>query len=138
MTATGKMAKIAESLFARATDLETTGPSLPLSVPEDPDFSRPADLKYLEAQVFYNVQQWRGLSAGKMDMGLFQVSVIWPKNKGMIAPSNAVDQVMAHFPKGLRLFNGSTVVTISDEPYQGFTLDDDDTVKLPVVIPWSA
>lgn len=134
-----KIAQIMEALFARASDLSTQAPALPIAWPEPATtFTPPSDGKYLRVEFFPNRPKWQGLAGGKMDHGLLQITVVWPKNQGEIAPVEAAGQVAAHFPKNLQLHNGSTKVKISSEPWISAALREDREVCVPVTILWSA
>src|SRR5690349_4779075 len=129
-------AEIASSLEARCATLEVGSPALPIAYPEPKQtFTPPADGKYLEVQLFYNRPAWEGLSSGRMDQGLLQITVVWPKNKGIPGPMRHAAEVMAHFTKGLALTNG---VRVSGQPYATSPLIDASDVRVPVTIPWTA
>lgn len=134
-----KVAEAMAALFAHAALMETQGPTLPVSFPEpDKDFVPPEDGRYLEVALFSNTPRWEGVRSGRVDQGLLQVNVVWPKNQGLIKPGQKADQVIAHFAKNARLFSGGTRVTINLEPYAGSALPDADAVTIPVTIPWLA
>lgn len=139
MTATGKAAQIASALFDHALLLATTGPSLPVSVPEPgKDFVVPASGKYLALSFFPNVQKWQGISGGSMDQGLLQISVIWPKREGVIKPLDVAQLIKDHFTKDTVLYNGSTKVKVSNDPWNSAPMTEDISVMVPVTIPWTA
>lgn len=139
MTANGKPAEIIDALFTRATLMETSGPNLPVNVQEGAKpFSVPANGQYLKVSIFPNVPKWQGISDGVMKQGLFQVMVVWPKSQGIVPPANKVGAVMEHFPKGLLLYSGNTVVKISGEPWESGPLPMDDEMAIPVTIPYTA
>jgi hypothetical protein len=139
MTATGKEAQIAEALFARVATLVTGSPTLPVSYPEPAaTFAPPADGKYLDVSYFPNKPQWEGITSGAMDQGLLQITVVWPKNLGVIAPLQVAATVMAHFPKALSLSNGTTRVKISAEPWAGAPIPADSENRTAITIPWTA
>ncbi len=124
------------ALYGRAAGLEST---YPISWPEPAQlFVKPADGKYLEVSIHSNSPAWEGMTDGKMDQGLFQINVVWPKNLGLIAPAGAVELVKAQFPKNLRLQQGTTRVNIYQEAWVGSPLPDADRVMLPITIPWMA
>jgi hypothetical protein len=141
---TGKPAQIMDALFARALLMATQGPTLPVSLPEQFDpatqkgFEPPADGKYLTVQFFPNVPAWQGLASGRIDQGLLQVTVIWPKNEGVIKPAEKAQAVIDHFAKSTELFSGATKVTISGEPWASAPLPETHAVSIPVTIPWRA
>ena len=129
-------ADIASALLARCATLSVGSPALPIAYPEAAEtFSPPSDGKYLEVSYFSNRPAWEGLASGRMDQGLLQVTVVWPKNKGIVAPSRHASEVMAHFPKGLALADG---VRVSGQPYAASPLTDTSDVRIPVTIPWVA
>jgi len=129
-------AEIASALFARCATISTGSPTLPVAYPESAaTFTPPADGKYLEVAFFSNRPAWEGLASGRMDQGLLQVTVVWPKNKGIVGPSRHAASVMAHFPKGLALADG---VRVSGQPYASSPLIEASDVRVPVTIPWIA
>lgn len=137
MTVTGKAAQTLDALMTRLGTLITGSPTLPVSYPEV-DFTPPADGKYLAAAFFPNRPAWEGLSSGKLDQGILQISVVWPKDVGLIAPLQIAELVKAHFAKRLALISGTTKVTITREPWAAQPLIEDRQVRVPVTISWSA
>lgn len=125
---------IASALLARCATLAIGSPALPIAYP-DVTFTPPADGKYVEVALFFNRPAWEGVASGKMDQGLLQITVVWPRNGGVIKPMEAVAEVMAHFPKALTLTNG---VTVSAEPYAASPIIEDNETRCPVTIPWTA
>lgn len=139
MTATTKASQVMAALFARAALLETSGPNLRVSFPEaKPPFTPPANGKYLRVTIFPNVPKWQGCTDGIMDQGLLQVSVVWPKEQGIIEPTNVVGQVKQHFAKGTTLISGSTKVKIGSEPWHSSNMVEDISSVIHVTIPWTA
>ena len=129
-------ADIASALLARCATLSVGSPALPIAYPEAAEKFTPApDGKYLEVSYFSNRPAWEGLASGRMDQGLLQVTVVWPKNKGIVGPSRHAAEVMAHFPKGLALADG---VRVSGHPYPASPLTDTSDVRIHVTIPWIA
>lgn len=141
MTATGKPAQIAEALFERVLTLTTT---LPIIWPEQLDAPNPdaqatgESQARLEVAIFYNRPAWEGVSSGALDQGLLQITVVWPKNQGVIRPMQEAAVVLAHFTKGLTLFSGSTKVRVTPAPWQASPISDLSDVRVPVTIPWTA
>jgi len=139
--ATGKPAQTYDALMARCATMTIGSPALPIAYPEPgEEFNPPTDAidgKYLDVRYFPNRPAWEGVSDGLLDQGFLQVSVVWPKNQGLVAPLEAAGQVVAHFTKSTSLVSGSTKVTISGEPSIQ-TLSEPDRVIVPVVIPWTA
>lgn len=139
MSVTGKPAQIMDALFARVALLETTGPTMPIAWPEpDEPFVPPADGKYLRVSFFPNRPAWEGISSGKLDQGLLQIDVVWPKNLGLIAPAQVAAQVETHFAKSSAYVSGTTKVTITREPWTAQPISEADKVSLPITISWAA
>lgn len=141
MTATGKPAQIAEALFERVLTLTTT---LPIIWPEQLDAPNP-DIQTtgegqarLEVAVFYNRPAWEGVSSGALDQGLLQITVVWPKNRGVIKPMEVVGTVLEHFPTGHPMFSGTTKVRVSGAPWASSPISETNEVRIPVTIPWTA
>lgn len=142
MPATGKPAQVIEALFNHAATLSVGSPALPIAFPEQPGGFDPAtdapDGKYLEVRIFPNRPAWEGVTHGKLDQGLLQVTVVWPKNKGLIEAGEAAGEVMAHFAKDTVLRSGETGVKVSKEPWASPPLSEDHELRVPVTIPWTA
>lgn len=130
-------AQVAKAILARCELMETTGPTLPVAMP-DVAFTPPADGRYLRIDLFSNAPFWEGLTTGRVDQGLLQVTVVWPKGKGLIKPRQAAAQVMAHFPKGLKLFGPATRVTVNREPWAASPIKGDVSTETPITISWTA
>lgn len=125
---------IAAALLARCATLAVGSPALPIAYP-DVTFTPPASGKYLAVSLFFNRPAWEGLKSGRLDQGILQVAVVWPKNQGVVKPMQAAKAVMAHFPKALELAGG---VKISAQPYAVSPLLDDSETRIPITIPWTA
>lgn len=130
-------AVVASLLLARCAPMETEGPTLPVAMP-DVSFNPPSDGRYLRVDLFSNAPFWEGLTSGRIDQGLLQISIVWPKGQGIIAPRRAAKAVMDHFPKGLRLFGPATRVTVNREPWAASPIMDDSETLTPITIPWTA
>lgn len=128
---------VAGLLLARCEALNVGGPKLPLAMP-DVAFTPPADGRYLRVDLFRNAPFWEGLASGRMDQGLLQVTLIWPKNKGLIVQARAVKQVLDHFPKGLTLRGAGARVKINREPWAASPLMGDVSTETPITISWTA
>lgn len=130
-------AVVAGLLLARCETLSVGSPKMPVAMP-DVAFSPPADGCYLRVDLFSNAPFWEGLTTGRVDQGLLQITVVWPKGKGVIKPRQAAAQVMAHFPKGLKLFGPATRVTVNREPWAASPILEDTETLTPITISWTA
>lgn len=130
--------EVMRALFDQVALLKTTGPQLPVAFPEGKTFEPPEDGKYLRVSFFPNVPRWNAMAVGKMDQGLLQISVIWPKKQGEIKPARVASQVMELFPKGRTFFYGATKVKIVSDPWRATAVTEDISVAIPVTIPWNS
>jgi hypothetical protein len=140
MSVTGKAAQVLDALLTRLGTLTITPDALPVAWPEvafDPTADATSG-KYLSVQHMPNRPAWEGVASGVLDQGLLQVSVVWPKDQGLIAPMEAAEQVRDHFAKSLVLVSGSTKVTINRESWIAQPLFDTDKVSVPVTVSWTA
>lgn len=131
-------ADIQQALFARVATL-TTSPPLPVAWPEhDKGFTPPASGKYLRVDFFANRPRWEGMASGRVDQGLLQITVVWPKGKGLDAPAQIADAIIAHFPLAHVMRHGSAAVKVSGQPWVASPLSETDKLSVPVTIPWMA
>ncbi|SJM49569.1 hypothetical protein FM111_01900 [Brevundimonas diminuta 3F5N] len=128
---------VAGLLLARCATLNVGTPKMPVAMP-DVAFNSPADGRYLRVDLFTNAPFWEGLTSGRVDQGLLQVTVVWPKGKGLIVQRRAAKQVMDHFAKGLKLFGPATRVTVNREPWAASPIPGDVSTETPVTISWTA
>lgn len=126
--------QIAATLLDFAAELSIGSPALPMALP-DLAFTPPSDGKYLVAAVFFNRPAWEGLTTGRLDQGLLQITVVWPKNQGVILPLLMADEIVAAFPKAMRMAEG---LKVSGQPYATSPIYDEGDTRVPVTIPWTA
>lgn len=132
-------AAVAAALLSRCEALEVGSPALPIAYPDvafDPAVDAP-DGRYLTVDLFNNAPFWEGLTSGRIDQGLMQVTVVWPKGEGLAA-RRAAAAVIAHFPKNLTLPGSGVLVKINRETWQASPILDDDSTSIPVTISWVA
>ncbi len=135
-------AVVAGLLLARCETLNVGTPKLPVAMP-DVTFIPPKDTSgnpapYLRIDLFSNAPFWEGLASGRIDQGLLQVTIVWPKGKGLIVQRRAAKQVMDHFAKDLKLFGPATRVTINREPWAASPIKGDISTETPITISWTA
>lgn len=127
---------VATALLQHCEKLKFGNPQMKRAMP-DADFTPEAGKPYYRIDLFRNAPFWTGLSAGKIDQGLMQVTVVWPKGQGIIKSSRAADAVLAHFPKNLKLTLGTARVKIG-QGWVAAPLLDEAWTETPVTIPWTA
>lgn len=130
-------AVVATLLLERCATLSVGSPVLPVAMPEM-SFTPPADGRYLRVDLFSNAPFWEGLASGRIDQGLLQITVVWPRLKGLIAPKRAEAEVCAHFFKGLRLHGSGVTVKVNREPWAASPITEPDKVSIPVTVSWTA
>ena len=132
-------ADIVLALLTRVSTLSTGSPTLPVAYPEDAGgFTPPTDGKYLDVAVFSNRPRFEGLNTGRVDQGILQVAVVWPKAKGLIQASQVADLIIAHFASGTVMRSGSANVKVSGQPYAASPISEATELRIPVSIPWTA
>lgn len=135
-----KAANIPAALLARLSSLAIGSPALPIAYPDRPFDPATQSLsgKYLQAAYFRNTPAFEGLASGVLDQGLLVVSVVFPKDGGVIAINQAAQAVADHFPKAAAYTSGGTRVKISREPVIGSPLQEGDKTIVAVTISWVA
>lgn len=133
-----KASEIPTALLDHYETLAVGSPPLPLAQP-DITFDPATDSlngKYIEAGYFRNTPKWEGLAADVIDQGVFVVSVVGPKNLGVIWINDAAQEVADHFPKDLVLTSGATRVKLDKQPVIGSPLLEGDKTIVAVTISW--
>lgn len=130
-------AVVATLIMDRCELMQTEGPILPVAFPDSP-FTPPVDDRWLRCDLFNNAPAWEGLKSGKLDQGILQVTVIWPRNRGAIEIRQIVSDVMAHFPKGLTLFGNDARVRFNREPWAASPIIEDSQTAVPITCSWVA
>ena len=128
---------VAGLLLARANLMASAPISLPVAHP-DVAFAAPADGKYLRVDLFTNAPFWEGLSRGRMDQGILQITIVWPKGQGLIKHRAVAKQVFAHWPKGLLLAANGATVRVRREPWAAQPIMEPAQTLTPITISWSA
>lgn len=130
--------KIAVALRDRLQSL-SLNPSLPIAW-QNVAFKPPADGKYLRVQHIPNmvVRQEITSDGPHRYLGLYQVSVHWPHDRGEFEPREIAAAIVAHFPTDLRLIEGGVEVRITKRPEAGDLLVEKRGVQVPVTIEYES
>ena len=116
-------------------------PALPIAWPEVP-FTPPSNGKYLEVQYLPNfvARDFIGSDDPHRHVGLYQVTVINPRNGGIIKPIEIAGLVAAHFPADLRLVSSTPAFSLSvtSRPTVAAPFSDELNIRVPVTIRWRA
>ncbi|MCJ8053862.1 DUF4128 domain-containing protein [Shinella curvata] len=70
-------------------------------------------------------------------LGVLQVSVMWPANKGQVKPLDVAGAVIDHFNNRFFLVSGVRI-TVIDEPWLAPPVQSADQLNFPVTINYSA
>ena len=124
-------------LLQQCESLVISSPSMPIAFP-DVAFTPPADGKYLRVDLFKNAPFWEGLASGRIDQGLLQIMVVWPRHRGIIKPAEVAALVEEHFKKGTKMFGSGATVKVNKEPWTSSAITGDISTETPVTIPWIA
>lgn len=130
-------AEVAKAILDRCATLNYGSPKMKIAMP-DVAFKPETGKPYFRVDLFSNAPFWQGLTSGRIDQGLLQITVVWPKGQGVIKAKQAAKAVMNHFPKGLRLYGPGVRVSVSGEPWDATPLPGDTTTETPVTIPFRA
>lgn len=130
-------ADIATALLERCSTLSVGSPTLSIAYPEV-TFIPPVDddgntLPYLDCRLFMNGQLWTGLSVGKVDVGILQLMIVAPRNRGVLTFIEIADAVAAHFPAAFR-----APPVKFQEPFIGSPISEADKLLITVRMPWTA
>lgn len=70
-------------------------------------------------------------------VGMLQVSVMWPKGRGVEDALDAAGAIINRF-KNQTLFASGVKITIDSEPWASRPIQDEDRLNVPVTIPYIA
>jgi hypothetical protein len=138
--ATGIEANIFLALITRLQALVFT-PALLIAGPNVPfpaaGQTKPKD--YLDVTYLPNRTTTRTVGPGRQQhRGIMQVSVHWSSSTGIIIPMQKADQIIAHFPKDLLLFESGIRVKIYRKPYAIPMPPQDGSLIVPVTIEYES
>ncbi len=129
-------ADISNALYAAvaAVVAASSVPAMPIKNPLR-TFIIPNNGKYIEIVQIRNNFTGEFWSTGKTYRGTLRVILHWPNNDaGSITPSRYADEIASGFAKGSIFWNGSTKVTVQDEPDAGSMIDTPAECLFPVSI----
>lgn len=93
--------------------------------------------EYLLAQIMINETETFPVSNGTYRYtGIFQVTVVYPRNAGILLAIDLADEVVDHFEKGTIIDGDGVRVKINRQPSQATPIGDDVWLRLPVSIPY--
>lgn len=133
---TGVEANIFKALMDRLLTLTFT-PAQPIAAPNIlfPPAGQTKPKDYLEVTFLPNATNTRTVGPGKQQhRGIMQVSVHYGTGTGIIVPMQRADQIIAHFPKDLVLYESGIKVKIYRKPYQTPLPPQDGSFMVPVTI----
>lgn len=89
---------------------------------------------FLQSKLFRNVPAWQGMSGGRLDQGLFQVDVVWPRGKDPAGAMAAIDQIVLNKLQGQYLGGR---VKVQKAAWAASPLVESDRTIHPITIPWA-
>lgn len=127
------MRKLAQFAAAQSPVLTVSWPSLEFT---PPDANK--TVQWLRATVLPAETVTLGIGVGDSNQhyGIFQVDVFQGQGLGEPAPVRLAADVIAYFPRGLRLTLDGFNVDVIRSPYRGPLMKDDPWVMLPVRVPY--
>ena len=135
--ATGIDARIATLLFEHAADMtlpQTTGFAYP-----DVDFTPTDGQPYISLSFLPNTPNTLAVGTGYIQhVGLFQLSIMWPRGAGVIGSLETADAIQQEFDKGTRLIGSSILVNIISRPSIGGQIIDGDRTMTPVTVEYQS
>lgn len=125
--------KIKRALISHLMGL-TLDPAMEIAFP-NASFTQPA-AGYLRATFVPNTvnQVTLGDLGKNRFLGLFQVDVFWPENKGYVAPTERAGAIAAHFKRGTVVTLDGTTVRIIRPPSIAQALQSAPYIMIPVTI----
>jgi hypothetical protein len=103
-------------------------------------FSTQAPGKYLRETFIPNIvsRPFIGSTAPQRHQGLYQVDLMWPRDKGETEARTLAGELADHFPTDFRLTSGTTSVRITRRPDVAGMLIEDTRTMIPVTISWES
>lgn len=141
MTAATKLIQIQALLFEFVASL-ADGLGLDAAWPEvayAPAVGAAGQIKpYLKVDLLPNRPAWEGIASGRLDQGILQLTLVWPPGAGLLQPGIYVGQIIANFPKGLRLSAQDVSVKVTAETWAAAPITEPDRAMHPITISWTA
>lgn len=116
---TGVEANIFKALMDRLVSLTFT-PAQPIAAPfiSFPPAGQTKPKDYLEVVFLPSPTRTRTVGPGRQQhRGIMQVNVHYSSGTGIIVPLQRADQIVAHFPKDLILYESGVKVKVNRKPY---------------------
>lgn len=126
-------ASVEEGLAVHLSTL-TLSPAMPIAWPNvgyDPTSDG-----YLKVQHFPvdTNQATLGTNGKNRITGIYQVSVMWPKNQGAIAPKERAALISAHFKRGTVITQDGLNIRINQPPHVSGAIEEKAFLQVPVSI----
>lgn len=132
--ASTKEGHIEQALFLRVKSLSLS-PATPIAWPNK-SFTPPPSAGYLRVTHIPNINTRPFLEsdAPHQRLGILQIDVFKPKNRGTAVATDAAGAIAAHFPADLEMKSGTVTVSVSKTPDVRQALPDDAHWMVPVII----
>jgi hypothetical protein len=141
VTTRGLEALIVDCLSHALSTQSYGDPALPYAWP---NVSVKPPPRYLAVSIVFNgiaEQSQEVLPGYARKIGLLQVSVVFPKNVGLVLPMEIATDIINAWPRGARVVSRDADgdlfgMRISGVPYIGSIVEGDTDINVPVIIPW--
>lgn len=133
---TGVEANIFKALMDRLLALTLT-PAQAIAAPNVafPPAGQTKPKDYLEVTFLPNPTTTRTVGPGRQQhRGIMQVTVHYGSGTGIVVPLQRADQIIAHFPKGLILYESGVKVKVYRKPYAIPLPPSNGSLMVPVTI----
>lgn len=129
---------IQEALIAKMREFSAS-PAVDVAYPDE-KYDPKSDEPYLEVQISLSPTETPHVNfdAPVVFRGFLQVTVVYPRYHGDNNYLPLVDDVIAHFTRGTRMYAGSVRVDIDREPYSSGPLRDGSWSRVPVTIEYKS
>lgn len=112
-------------------------PSIELVLDQETPYEPVIGTPYLAGQLFTNETTTRYVDEGrKVYQGILQVTVVYPRNHGIVDAIDVAGMVIDHFKKGTIIDGDGVRVRITRQPSHASATPDGAWLRVPVSIPY--
>jgi hypothetical protein len=126
--------KIIKALIDHLKDIGLS-PSLEIVESVENEYKPRLDQEYLAAQWLVSPTVTRSIGRGRLQYsGILQVTVVYPRNAGVLLATIIADEIVDHFKKGTIIDGDGVRVKINRQPSQATPTPDGAWLRVPVSI----
>lgn len=101
---------------------------------QEVEFAPPESGIYIDATFLPNGLKFEGVAAGRLDQGLMQLSLVYPRANGLKKPFAAAQAIADHYPIGLRIGK----IKVNRQTVVAAPLPDAHEIRVPITVSWTA